>query len=464
MFGRPGGGIAALSLAAIALTGTPARANGRYPIAGQIAVSPSQPGLLALRATFGILQSRDGGRVWNWICEPAVGYSDLNEDPSIGWTETSAVVGMFEGLAVSTDEGCSWATKIVNPIRDLVVRRDDPHAALALTTAYQATDDAGDLLYASTLYATEDDGAHWAAWGTMLDPLLIPETVDVSADGTTVYVSGYTFLTGNQRQGVFLRSTDGGMNYVRSSIELGPMELAPFIGAIDPSNPLRVYVRVSANISDVTLPGGPNPDRLLVSDDGGQSFRTVLTSAGPLLGFALSPDGSKVYAGGPNDGVQVAPSATLSFVKKASLPVYCLATTGKALLACSDEAVSFFVGTSADDGATFSTLLHRSCVRGALACPATSSAAQCVPLFENLAMQGVGNGGPICGNSADASSPADGSTGRDTGASGGHTACNCHAAAGDGSRLGAWSALAGAAILARRRHSRASVRGAAPRA
>lgn len=223
---------AALVLASLS-GGAIARANGRYPLAGQFVASPVEPDLLALRATFGILVSHDAGKAWDWICEPAVGYSDINEDPSIGWTSSAALVGMFEGMAVSPDQGCSWSTKIAGPIADLVVRRDDPHSALALTTTYQSTDDAGDFLYASALYMTSDDGAHWTQLSGSIDPLTIPETVDVSSDGGTIYISGYQFV-GNSRIGVFLRSTDHGASYVKSTIDLAPTEIAPFIGAVDP--------------------------------------------------------------------------------------------------------------------------------------------------------------------------------------------------------------------------------------
>ena len=433
-----------------------ASANSRYPIAGQIAFSPSQPDLVALRTTFGVLVSGDGGRNWSWICEPAVGYADVNQDPSIGWTAGAALVGMFEGLAVSPDEGCSWSTKIPTSIGDVVVRRDDPRGAFALTSAYQGTDDAGDLRYTSTIVATADDGATWAPFGTPIDPLVFPETIDVSADGTSIYVSGETFLPGNGRQGVFLRSTDQGVHYAKSTIALEPLEAAPFIAAIDPTNPLRVYVRTSSAAPAGSSGAPTGACRLLVSDDGGQSFRTVLTSAGPLLGFALSPDGTKVYAGGPDDGVQVADSATLSFAKRSSLPVQCLGASKAGLFACSDDAVAFLLGVSTDDGATFSPVLRRRCVRGALACPAGTSTAQCGPLVAGLAQLGVGTGGPGCDGALDAA--ADGAPG-DAPANGDsappaevspptRATCNCRTAPGLGAGRGEWALAAIAAAFA----------------
>jgi hypothetical protein len=445
---RRRGAAAALVLASLSLA-RPATANGRYPIAGQIALSPTNHDLLALRTTFGLLVSRDGGQAWDWICEPAVGYSDVTQDPTLGLTANAAIVGMFEGLAVSQDQGCSWSTQVPAPVSDLVVRRDNTHAALALVSSYQGRDDGGNFDYGNVVYQTRDDGAHWTLYGVAIDPLLIPETIDVSSDGGTVYVSGYSFGPNGSRIGVFARSTDGGAHYVESTLDLGPSEAAPFIGAVDPRNPMRVYVRVAALPPDTASSGtATTGDRLLVTDDGGQSFRTVLTSAGPLLGFAISPDGAKVYAGGPVDGLEMATSASLSFVKRSSLPVQCLASTGTALLACSDDAVAFLLGTSKDDGASFSPVLHRSCVRGALACPASSSAAQCAALFGGLASSQIGTGGPGCGD-AGASVTADGSPGHVTGPSRG-SGCSCRAAPGGRSGLDAGAVAGLMALLCRR--------------
>jgi hypothetical protein len=464
--GKPWGA-AAFAIAATLFAGS-ARANGRYPLAGQIALSPSRPDLIAARATFGILVSSNAGRAWDWICESAVGYSDMNEDPSIGWTAQAALVGMFEGLAVSPDQGCSWSTKIPGNFVDLVVRRDDPHAALALTASYDTTDDAGNLLYTSVVYATSDDGATWSTFGPPLDPSLIPVTIEVSADGTNIFVSGYTFPPNEARQGVILRSTDHGAHYTRSTIALAPFEAAPFISAVDPTNPLRVYVRVSAQMlppsSDDAAPPG---DRLIVSDDGGVTFRTVLTSAGPLLGFALTPDGSKVYVGGPDDGVHVATSASLLFEKKSTLPVECLTSNGTTLFACSDEKIAFLIGASTDDGATFSALLHSPCLRGALACPSSSSTAQCPILFDSLSPMQIGTGGPLCGDAgaADASpARADATLGAapPTGGASRGSSCACQAGAAPSRRAEDGGLLtAGLLILLRRLGAARRRRGAA---
>src|SRR5688572_9638427 len=65
--------ISLLAAAAVFGVSVTATANGRYPAASQIVVDPNDPNHLVVAATFGFLDSRDGGRNFNWLCEQAVG-------------------------------------------------------------------------------------------------------------------------------------------------------------------------------------------------------------------------------------------------------------------------------------------------------------------------------------------------------------------------------------------------------
>src|SRR6185436_18884948 len=76
---------AAATLLAALAPASAARANGRYPLATQIIAAPSDAAYMALRSTFGVLQTFDGGATWSWVCEQAAGYGDI-QDPSIALT------------------------------------------------------------------------------------------------------------------------------------------------------------------------------------------------------------------------------------------------------------------------------------------------------------------------------------------------------------------------------------------
>ena len=372
-----------------------ALANGRFPSASQLVVGPSDPNLLAVRTTFGLLVSHDKGANFDWICETALGYSGV-QDPSVGLTGAGAfTVGTFGGLLVSPDTGCAWGfvggalAKL--PVDDVVVRGATPSNVLALTRKHTSDDDAGAPLYTTQIYATSDDGANWSKLGVPLDPGALTYTIEVArSDPQRLYVSGLKG-TGMNAQAFLFVSTDTGATWTPRSIPFdAASERAPFIAAVDPAKPDVVYVRTS----------GPVANRLLVTTNAGQSW-DVRYTGGQMLGFALSPDGSKVYLGGPNDGVQVASTVDFQFTKKSSVAVQCLTANGGTLYACSnDKNGGFAIGASTDDGATFTPKLHLTTIRGAIVCASPdASAAECAQEWPTV--RDLLNGGGDAGSQDD---------------------------------------------------------------
>ncbi len=154
---------------------------------------------------------------------------------------------------------------------------------------------------------------------------------------------------------------------------------------------------------------GAASSRLLVSRDAGQTFVVALALQGQMLGFALSEDGSKVYAGDVEQGLFVGARDTLAFQNTSTVRIRCLTTHGADLWACSDETSGFVAGVSADDGATFTAKAHL-VAQPMLACPADAGATvQCSgPPRQSfcLALPGCGGDGGADSDGA-ASSPAD---------------------------------------------------------
>ena len=447
--------------AIVAASSGDARANGRFPAAQQIAVPPNDPSLLVMMATFGVNWTHDNGKNWDWTCEGAVGYQS-NENPVLGVTQSDAVViGTFEGVGVTTDQGCNWTLPtqgVSDPVTDLVVEKTDPHSVFFLTSGYLGQDDAGST-FTSRLWVTHDDGTTITQVGANFDPEILPETIDVApSDSTRVYLSGTRKVNG-AAVGVLLASTNGGLTFTSSTIAFpqtpvdgGTTQLdrAPYIAAVDPTNPDRVYIRVE-NIDGT---------RLLVSDDGAQTTRQVWQAQGDLLGFALSADGTKVYAGGPNDGLHVASSTLLDFTTQTStVQIQCLALDGDRLLACSDEASGFTIGATTDDGATWTALLHLSCMRGPLVCDLASQVTvQCDPLWP---VQQSTLGGPDPSCTADGGAGSDGGTGdagKSSGGSGGSSSSGCALSSRDTTRatpvFGGALGLGLAAMAWRRRRAK----------
>jgi hypothetical protein len=407
----------ALSLAAavVALGAGPARANGRFPASSAMVFSPTDEARVMVRTTFGLLVSRDGGGSWGWICERAIGFSGP-EDPSYVVTPSGAIVaGLFDGLRVSRDGGCSWTAVRTDAsvFVDVTSRADG--AVVALASSYDRYRDGGST-YKTQLWLSTDDAHSFAPLGPRFDPTLLGETVEVApGDPSRVYVSAVRG-EGASRQGVLLVSSDGGVTWAERRPLLEPKELAPFIAAVDPKRADRIYLRTSAP------PEGPT--RLLVSDDAGKTYRTLLGAKGPLLGFALSPDGASVSAGGPDDGLYAGPAdgGALPHVVGPPPRIQCLGRSGGVLWACSSEASGFIAGTSRDGGASFEARLHLRDITGPLACAEGSSVAkECALDWAKLRGElglgaSAGAQGPDAGAAdAGAASPGDAARTRDHG-------------------------------------------------
>lgn len=366
----------AVVLSAMA-TSTPGRANGRFPEANAFFFSPKDPGRVLLRTTFGVLSSSDRGGTWDWICEGSLGLMG-SEDPMFQLTPSGAyIASTFSGIALSTDQGCSFSLATGNVANlvfvDLASRPATPERVVTLASGYAGQDSNLNSFFETNLWETDDDGKTFVRLTTSsLDPASVAQTVDVApSDPLRIYVSSVRFGGQKDRQGYVFTSSDGGKTFQTNLLPLLDTESAPFLSGVHPTNPDRVYVR-TANAVD-------RPSRLLVSDDAGKTYRTVLTGSGPLLGIAFDTDHTKIWVGGPLDGIYTASTSDLVFTKKTSLGVQCLSYQSDGLWACAAEKDGFIAGVSADEGLTFVPKLRLCGIRGPLSCaPGTTTNFECV--------------------------------------------------------------------------------------
>jgi hypothetical protein len=345
-------------LGAIATWSSAAAANGRFPGARQVALAPALSPVgspLVLRTTFGQMVSNDGGATFHWLCEEQIGYGGT-QDPAVGITADGTLLNAaYEGTSLSHDGGCTFPfVKELDGVYsvDLTVDRTNPAHALVVVAA--APDQGRPL---GELFESFDDGRSWSARATFPQGFF-PQNVDVApSDPARLYLTGPLLRPGASAAAqTLLRSEDGGASFVeRAVVVAGNVETRNvYLSAVHPQLVNRIYVRAEG--------AGEEPDRLLVSDDAGESFREALALPGGMLGFALSPDGTRLAVGGPVAGVWVGPSeagvGTLS--QRSTTPVTCLAWGGDGLYACGlDETTSgFALGRSSDEGATFGPLLR----------------------------------------------------------------------------------------------------------
>ena len=415
--------IAAFSFLAPAVS----HANGRFPIADQLVVDPGDPSHIVLRTTYGILETSDAGGAWSWICEGAVGYGGT-QDPAIGVLDDGTILaGVFEGLSISHDRGCAWDF-VASPLQgeyviDVSVHKDDPTRAVAITSTGKGTDG-----FHVIVAETSDNGKTWTQAGNPILSDFIALTIDVTpSNPQRLYASG---IVGKSFAPAIERSDDRGVTWTRTYLDAAFAKGVPFLAAIDPQNPDRVYVRLSADPID----------KLLVSDDAGATFTEAFAGMDDLLGFALSPDGTRVVIGGPKDGIQIANTADLAFQKVSDLYTRCLTWTTAGLYACGNQFVDgFTVGLSKDEGKTFENLynLPEICP---LECAAESeTAAACVMSWPGIAAT-LGIEPSACGGIGAGSGSGSGG--------GAGTPKELEAAGGCDCGLGGAESASGAAVLA----------------
>lgn len=352
-----------------------AQANGRFPEAQTFESVPGDDRTMYLRTTFGILVSKDGGGSWRWICERALGY-DGQWDPPIAVTRDGRLwVGLEDGLVSTRSDGCD-----IEAAKEL-----DTHTVKDLTT-----DPRGETLWAITgapgkpsYVWRKAPGERFERLAELPDMNLMTIEVAPSAPSRIVYVSGQPYTT---IRGQILRSTNGGKSFQTdlgdggalgavgpSSLEAdGPM----FIGAVDQDDPLRLLVRhLHAKGSD-----------LLLSRDGGKTFKNVLTMTSAMFGFTKTADKRTFFAGSglAADGIFRSTDRGETFESVAKHGVLCLHASGETLFAC-DNAVSaggFAIAVSRDQGKTITPTVRFSDVVGPIECPTDARASLCASGWE----------------------------------------------------------------------------------
>jgi hypothetical protein len=292
-------GVAVFAATLLAVSPTPA--NGRFPSAQQLTVHPRDPNRIWMRATHGFLTSCNRGESWFWLCEQSVDYSGTVDPPFLVNESGALLVGIFSGLSVSRDNGCNFAYEpTIGPryVKDVTVDRLDPRRMLAFTS--NGASEAGVTRYSNVVWRSTDGGDSWQKLGSDLDETLVGLTLDwAPSDASTIYVTALAGSTagdaGSESQGLLVRTTDAGETWAVVPIPETSGGWQPYLSAIDPNDPKKLYVRVR----------GPNAasadqfveNRLIYSDDAGQSWKTIFESRADMLGFALSPDGKEVLVG-----------------------------------------------------------------------------------------------------------------------------------------------------------------------
>jgi hypothetical protein len=284
-----------------------------------------------------------------------------------------------------------------------------------------------------------------------LDPTFLALTLDPAPSSpSTIYVTGFVFTTDDggtvfETQGILLKTSDDGQTWQRNDIPNTSNQRQPFLSAVDPNDPNKLYIRVQG--PDIT--GGSSgfvENSLLYSDDGGSTHRELLSAQADFLGFALAPDGETVFIGmgdsrapgavRPGDekafGLYRAAAPALSCQRighMGGVPVGhigCLTFDGEELWLCTSEfKQGFELARSSDRGVTLQSVMHLSDLKGPVQCGCSTSTGEFCPaawqaVCENIGRCEFGVKDPVACGEPVASGGASG-TGGTTGSSGGNS-------------------------------------------
>jgi len=425
-----------VAVAGVFLASSSASANGRFPQANQLVVDPADPTHVVVRTTFGLVQTSDAAKSWGWVCERAIGYSGgVAYDPPIAVTKTGAIwAGVLEGLTTTRDRGCTFALFGApfegETVVDVSIEAKNGNRGVVLTST--GLSGSGGT-FRTFVAETVDDGKSFSRLPADLPTDFSAETIDVApSNPQRIYVSGRFGAPGKPWIGSVLRSDDRGKSWTRLDLDLLGTR-APYIGAIDPDDDARVYLRLD----------GDTIDRLVVSVDAGKTWREIATLSGNMSGFALDPTGKRLAIGGPTDGVWVGTNDG-KLEKRSNVGALCLTWTSTALYACAMETIDGFSAARSDDeGRTFSPIFRFAALEP-LACASTSSTAiTCKDYWPGVKGTLPSDAG------VDAS---DAALAREAGELGGTASdVGCRTTNGRSGSVSVWSALAAVAWLRRRR-------------
>jgi photosystem II stability/assembly factor-like uncharacterized protein len=429
--------LAIAALVVVATTANPVTANSKFPAADQLVIDPSDPSHIVLRTTFGIVSSRDGGTSWKWVCEGAVGYQDF-EPPMAVAGDGTILTGVLDGVSIAGDADCGWSKAGgigALLVTDVSVSVSDPATAIAISV------EQGQTRY----YESSDNAKSFGEVGSAPPAAFAALTVDVApSDPNRIYLSGMT--TDAPQVGRVMRSSDRGQTWESFDVPGSDIVFAPYIAAVHPTDPDVLYLR---------LDGAPG--RLLRSDDGGQQWTDIFTSAvGNLRGFALSPDGNTVAVGTEFDGLFRAPAGSSDFQQLSQLPILCLRWSDAGLYACINEFLygdGYIIGLSKDDGDSFTPILELACIEPLECAAGTTVGDTCPAAWPALAEQLQTDSCGAEGGSSPSTSGAGGSSG---GAVPPATSDDCacrHAGIVPSSERGLWLLVAAALLMMRRRRA-----------
>lgn len=386
-----------------------AGANGRPPQTNGVVFHPMDTHAMFVRSTFGLLVSKDDGCSFRWVCERAIGYGGEFDPKYAVASDGTIFATTFEGLRVSRDGGCTWATATAE------APEGDPGRIAGIWIDALDISPTGEVWVATAesarpndVYSSTDNGVTFRPRG-LQSPTIWWKSVKVArSNAQRVYLGGYQVAgmlpdAGQAPPSAHLmRSDDGGATWsevdlAASSVIFGATPIV-LVAAVDPKQADTVLL--------TSLGANGRGDRLYRSTNAGATFTEVLATTDTIKDVLFAADGSVFVATlagsfrSTDNGASFAPLA-------GSPQLQCLGQRADgSYVGCGANWEPDFkaVATSPDAG-TWSKIFRFVELAGPLACaPGTTVATECDPAWPALQQQ-FGATGPTCGAAPDLAEP-----------------------------------------------------------
>jgi hypothetical protein len=263
-----------------------AAANGRSPQTNGVFLRPADTQSIYIRATFGLLISRDNGCTFRWVCERALGYGG-EFDPKYAIAADGTIFATtFDGLRVSRDGGCTWATATAElPRNDPGYIADIWIDALDIAPTGEVWIATAESAQPNDVYSSTDGGVTFQPRG-LRSPTIWWKSVKVArTDPERVYLTGYQVAGTSPDGGMasplarLMRSSDNGQTWTELDLLASdpPMRFGAtpivLIAAVDP--------KAADTLLLTSLNANGKGDRLYRSTDAGATSRSATSCSRP---------------------------------------------------------------------------------------------------------------------------------------------------------------------------------------